>query len=48
MVFAQGGVNFAELKAMDLEAFMEAEQARLLWQDEWNKKISRRGGTICG
>ena len=38
MVFAQGGVNFAELKAMDLEAFMEAEQARLLWQDKWNKK----------
>lgn len=38
MVFAQGGMSYAELSTMDLDAFMEAEQARLLWQDEWNKK----------
>lgn len=33
-----GGVSYTELKAMDLYEFSEAEQARLLWQDEWNKR----------
>lgn len=33
-----GGVSYSELKVMDLFEFAEAEQARLLWQDEWNKK----------
>lgn len=38
MVFCMGGLNHAELSQMDLYDFMEAEQARLLWQDEWHKK----------
>lgn len=33
-----GGVTYSELQAMDLFEFNEAEQARLLWQTEWNKK----------
>ncbi len=33
-----GGVSYSELKTMDLYEFSEAEQARLLWQDEWTKK----------
>jgi hypothetical protein len=33
-----GGISYTELKAMDLHEFSEAEQARLLWQDKWNKK----------
>jgi hypothetical protein len=33
-----GGVTYSELKAADLYEFAEAEQARLLWQDKWNKK----------
>ena len=35
---AMGGVTYSELKEMDLYEFSETEQARLLWQDEWNKK----------
>lgn len=38
MVFSMGGVSYSELNAMDLYEFSEAEQARLLWQEEWNKK----------
>lgn len=38
MTFCMGGISYSELKAMDLYEFAEAEQARLLWQDVWNKK----------
>ena len=37
-MFCMGGVTYSELKEMDLYEFSETEQARLLWQDEWNKK----------
>ena len=40
MVFCSGGLNYTELSTMDLYAFSEAEQARFLWQDEWNKKAA--------
>ena len=33
-----GGISYTELKGMDLFEFAEAEQARLLWQNEWNNK----------
>lgn len=33
-----GGVSYSELRAMDLFDFVEVEQARILWQTEWNKK----------
>jgi len=32
------GLGYAELRSMDLYEFAEAEQARLLWQDEWHNK----------
>ncbi len=38
MVFCMSGISYSELKAMDLFDFAEAEQARILWQNEWNKK----------
>lgn len=38
MVFCMGGINYTELKNMDLYEFTEAEQARILWQNMWNKK----------
>lgn len=38
MTFCMGGISYTELKEMDLYEFAEAEQARLLWQNEWNKK----------
>ena len=38
MVFCMSGISYSELKAMDLFDFAEAEQARILWQTEWNKK----------
>ncbi len=38
MTFCMGGISYTELKAMDLYDFMEAEQARILWQNEWNKR----------
>jgi hypothetical protein len=38
MTFCMGGISYTELKEMDLFEFTEAEQARLLWQNEWNKK----------
>ncbi len=38
MTFCMGGISYTELKAMDLAEFAEAEQARILWQDVWNKK----------
>ena len=38
MVFCMGGISYTELKGMDLYEFAEAEQARILWQTEWNKK----------
>lgn len=41
MTFCMGGVSYAELSAMDLYEFAEAEQARLLWQSVWNKKPSK-------
>lgn len=40
MVFCMNGISYTELSQMDLYAFSEAEQARLLWQDVWNKKPS--------
>ena len=34
---------------MDLYEFAEAEQARLLWQDDWSKqKKELKGGMTCG
>ena len=27
-----GGISYSELKAMDIYEFIEAEQARILWQ----------------
>ncbi len=41
MTFRMGGISYTELKAMDLAEFAEAEQARILWQDVWNKKPSK-------
>ena len=38
MVFCMGGLNYAELSTMDLYEFAEAEQARLIWQNEWSQK----------
>jgi len=39
MVYAAGlGVSHAELTAMDFAEYLEAEEARLIWQVEWNKK----------
>lgn len=38
MVFCMGGVSYSELKEMDIFEFVEAEQARLLWQNTWSKK----------
>jgi len=38
MVFCMDGISYSELKVMDLYEFAEAEQARFLWQNEWNKK----------
>lgn len=38
MTFSMGGVSYAELNAMDLYEFSEAEQARILWQSVWNKR----------
>ena len=38
MVFCMNGISYTELKEMDLYEFAEAEQARFLWQDKWNKK----------
>lgn len=33
-----GGVSYTEISQMDLFEYSELEQARLLWQEEWNKK----------
>ena len=40
MVFSMGGISYTELRGMDLFEFSEAEQARLLWQNEWAKPKS--------
>ena len=40
MVFCMSGISYSELRAMDIYEFMEAEQARILWQTDWNKKES--------
>jgi len=40
MVFSMGGISYTELRGMDLFEFAEAEQARLLWQNEWAKPKS--------
>lgn len=40
MVFCSGGITYAELRAMDLYEFAEAEQARILWQSEWANQKS--------
>lgn len=37
MVFCMDGLSYAELSQMDLFTYAEAEQARLLWQEEWGK-----------
>lgn len=34
------GLSYAELGQMNLYEYMEAEQARLLWQKEWSKQRS--------
>jgi len=33
-----GGISYTELKAMDIAEFVEAEQARLLWQNVWSRQ----------
>ena len=38
LVFCMGGLNYTELKTIDIYEFAEAEQACSLWQNEWNKK----------
>lgn len=38
LVFCMCGLTYTELKAMDIYEFAEAEQARILWLNEWNKK----------
>lgn len=38
MVFANGGLSYRELMEMDASEYREAVAARLLWQEEWNKK----------
>ena len=38
MVFCMGGISYSELKAMDIYEFMEAEQARILWQNVWSRQ----------
>lgn len=43
MVFCMGGVSYTELKTMDLFEFAEAEQARILWQNEWAKPSREEG-----
>lgn len=43
MTFCMGGISYTELNAMDLYEFAEAEQARLLWQNVWNKKPGKDG-----
>lgn len=40
MVFCMNGLSYAELGQMNLYEYMEAEQARLLWQKEWSKQRS--------
>ncbi len=42
MTVCMGGISYTELKAMDLAEFAEAEQARLLWQDVWDKKPGKK------
>lgn len=37
-IFFRFYLTKAELKAMDIYEFVEAEQARILWQTVWNKK----------
>ena len=43
MTFANGGISYTELSNMDLYEFAEAEQARILWQDIWNKRPDKDG-----
>jgi len=38
MVFAGAGLTYTELAAMDFYAYFEAEEARILWQNEWTPK----------
>ena len=38
LVFCMDGLGYTELSTMDLYEFSEAEQARLVWQEEWNKR----------
>lgn len=38
MVFCMSGISYSELRAMDIYEFVEAEQARILWQTVWTKK----------
>lgn len=38
LVFCCDGLSYSDLSRMDLYEFAEAEQARLLWQDVWNKR----------
>lgn len=45
MVFCTGGLNYSELKNMDLFEFAEAEQALILWNNEWSKAKSEEGAT---
>lgn len=39
MVYAAGpGLTYAELRAMDFYEYVEAVEARIIWQEEWNPK----------
>ena len=37
------GISYTELKEMDLYDFMEAEQARIMWQEDWSKPGKEAG-----
>jgi hypothetical protein len=37
MVFCGNGLTYTELRNMDIAEFQEAYQARVLWQERWNK-----------
>jgi len=37
MVFCGNGISYTELKNMDFAEYSEAVEARLLWQNEWQR-----------
>ena len=38
MVFCMDGLSYVELSQMNLYEYMEAEQARIMWQNIWSKQ----------